>query len=49
MVDLARFQAPTLEEDLRMRDFTVKRHGDKVGHEPGTGVDPLHGLQDMKR
>jgi len=47
MVDLARFQAPTLEDDLKMRDFTVNAMAIKL-HEPGTGVDPMHGLQDMK-
>jgi len=47
MVDLARFQAPTLEDDLRMRDFTVNALAVKL-HEPGTGVDPTHGRQDLK-
>jgi tRNA nucleotidyltransferase/poly(A) polymerase len=47
MLDLARFQAPELEDDLRARDFTVNAMAVKL-HEPGTGMDPLHGRQDLK-
>lgn len=47
MVDMARFQASTLEEDLRTRDFTVNAMAVKL-HEPGTGMDPLNGRQDLK-
>lgn len=47
MVDLARYQAPSLEEDLRLRDFTVNAMAVKL-HEPTTGLDPLHGHQDLK-
>ena len=47
MVDLARFQAKALEDDLKARDFTVNAMAVKL-HESGTGADPLHGLQDLK-
>ncbi len=47
MIDLARFQALSLEEDLRARDFTINAIAVKL-HEPGIGSDPLHGMQDLK-
>jgi putative nucleotidyltransferase with HDIG domain len=47
MLDMARFQAPSLEDDLKARDFTINAMAVKL-HEPGNGMDPLHGRQDLK-
>jgi tRNA nucleotidyltransferase/poly(A) polymerase len=47
MVDFSRLQAGSLEEDLRMRDFTVNAIAVKL-HEPDAFVDPLNGRVDLK-
>ena len=46
-LDFARLRAPTLEEDLRLRDFSMNAMA--VGlDDPDHLVDPLGGLQDLK-
>lgn len=46
ILDFANYRAPTLEEDLRLRDFTINAMAiDPL--RPQTLIDPLHGLQDL--
>lgn len=47
MVDFSRLQAETLEEDLRLRDFTVNAMAVRL-HEPEMLIDPLNGRKDLK-
>src|SRR5512133_2248004 len=47
MVDFARFQAESMEEDLKLRDFTVNAMAMRL-HDPADWSDPLHGRQDLK-
>jgi tRNA nucleotidyltransferase/poly(A) polymerase len=47
MVDFARFQAESLEDDLKLRDFTVNAMAMRL-HDPTVWSDPLHGRQDLK-
>ncbi len=46
-LDFASLRAPTLEKDLRARDFTINAMAVPLG-EPGCLIDPTHGLQDLK-
>jgi putative nucleotidyltransferase with HDIG domain len=47
MVDISRLQAVSLDEDLRLRDFTVNAIA--VGlHKPDDYIDPLNGRNDLK-
>ncbi len=46
IIDLADYRAPTLEEDLRLRDFTINAMAlDPLN--PQALIDPLGGLQDL--
>jgi len=46
IIDFADYRAPTLEEDLRQRDFTINAMAlDPL--RPDQLIDPLHGLQDL--
>jgi putative nucleotidyltransferase with HDIG domain len=47
MVDISRLQAGTLEEDLRLRDFTINAMAVRL-HEPDKYIDPLNGRDDLK-
>jgi poly(A) polymerase len=51
ILDLAEFRAPTLEGDLKGRDFTVNALaldlGAVLGEAPLAVIDPLEGLQDL--
>ncbi len=47
MVDFARFQAASLEEDLKMRDFTINAMAVQL-HDPAEWADPLNGREDLK-
>ncbi|MDQ5851775.1 MAG: polynucleotide adenylyltransferase, partial [Chloroflexota bacterium] len=53
IVDLARLRAPTLEGDLRGRDFTINALAvplDQAGNFDGTQlIDPLGGLHDLRQ
>jgi tRNA nucleotidyltransferase/poly(A) polymerase len=46
-LDFARLRAPTLEEDLRLRDFSMNAMAVDLD-DPDHLVDPLGGLQDLK-
>lgn len=52
-VDLAAYRVPTLEADLRLRDFTVNAMaiplGPVVAGEPAAVLDPTGGLADLSR
>ncbi|MEI8132819.1 MAG: HD domain-containing protein [Leptolinea sp.] len=47
MVDVSRLQAETVEDDLRLRDFTVNAIAVRL-HESDVFVDPLNGRRDLK-
>jgi poly(A) polymerase len=51
ILDLAEFRAPSLEGDLRGRDFTINALAldleAVLGHHPLTLLDPLGGLEDL--
>jgi len=47
MVDISQLQAKTVEDDLRLRDFTVNAIAVRL-HEPDVFFDPLNGRQDLK-
>jgi poly(A) polymerase len=47
VVDFGRFQAETLEEDLKNRDFTINAVAYRL-HNPTDWKDPLGGRQDLK-
>jgi poly(A) polymerase len=51
ILDLAEFRAPSLEGDLRGRDFTINALAldleAVLGHGPRTVLDPLGGLEDL--
>ncbi len=53
ILDLAEFRAPTLEGDLKARDFTINAMALNVdavlGRKPLTLIDPWGGLQDLAR
>lgn len=46
-LDFARLRAPTLEADLKLRDFSVNSMAVDLDH-PDRLIDPLGGLQDLK-
>lgn len=49
-IDIARFRGPTLESDLRGRDFTLNAMALPVGgHTIGDIIDPHGGLGDLER
>ncbi len=47
LIDLAAYRGPTLEDDLRGRDFTINALAVPL-HHPDRLIDPTHGLQDLK-
>jgi poly(A) polymerase len=51
ILDLAEFRAPTLEEDLRARDFTINALALELeavlGHQPLALIDPWGGVGDL--
>jgi tRNA nucleotidyltransferase/poly(A) polymerase len=47
LLDFAALRAPTLEGDLRMRDFTINAMAFDVAH-PGQLIDPTEGLADLR-
>ncbi len=53
ILDLAEFRAPTLEEDLRARDFTINALALELeavlGERPPALIDPWGGLEDLAR
>jgi len=46
-LDFARLRAPTLEADLRLRDFSINSMAVDL-NQPDRLIDPLGGLQDLK-
>ncbi len=46
-IDVAVYRGPTLEDDLRARDFTVNAMAVPL-HRPTQLIDPTHGLRDLK-
>lgn len=46
-LDIARLRAPTIEADLKLRDFTMNALAVELEH-PERLIDPLGGLQDLK-
>jgi len=46
-LDMARLRAPTIEEDLSLRDFTMNAMAVSLD-DPDRLIDPLGGLQDLK-
>lgn len=46
IIDFADYRAPTLEEDLHQRDFTINAMA-LDPRRPDRLIDPLHGLQDL--
>ena len=46
-IDIARLRAPTIEADLKLRDFTMNALAIELKH-PERLIDPLGGLQDLK-
>ncbi|NPA93792.1 MAG: CCA tRNA nucleotidyltransferase, partial [Chloroflexi bacterium] len=47
IIDVAVFRGPTLEDDLRARDFTVNAMAMPL-HQPTQLIDPTQGLRDLK-
>lgn len=47
VVDFAGWRAPTLEEDLRLRDFTINAIALDI-YQPGVLIDPLGGARDIR-
>jgi len=46
-LDIARLRAPSIEEDLQLRDFTINALAIEL-EDPERLIDPLGGLQDLK-
>ncbi|HEX7555179.1 MAG TPA: HDIG domain-containing protein, partial [Leptolinea sp.] len=47
VVDIGKFQADTLEEDLKLRDFTINAMAVRL-HDPVKLIDPLNGKKDLQ-
>ncbi len=48
LIDFARFRGPTLEDDLRDRDFTINAMAADLGGDLTRLIDPLGGLRDLR-
>ena len=48
-VDFARLRGPTLEADLRDRDFTMNAMAADLLGDPGALIDPLEGVVDLRQ